>query len=313
MLLENEMNRREALKIAGATSAATFLTTHVTANAASPQSSKEHLPRAQYVSSKDGSRLYVQDWGVGRPIVFIAAWALHSQFWGTHMLAVASAGFRAVAFDRRGHGRSDAPSLGYDADTLADDLAEVLNALDLRNVVLVTHSMGAGEAARYLTRHGAARVAKVMFVAPTTPYLVKAPDNSDAVPAEILDGMLATIAKNFPKWVLDNEPPFFIAETDDETRAWIKAMMLSISLPIAISIRRLSGQTDFRSDIANIEIPVLVLHGDRDASAPLQLTAAKTARLLRNGRLVIYENAPHGLPLTHRDRFLEDLVAFAAT
>ena len=271
------------------------------------------VPRpGPFVTAKDGTRLYVQDWGSGRPFLFVSAWALNSDFWGTHMHAVTKAGFRAVAFDRRGHGRSDAPSHGYDADTLAEDLAQVLDTLDLRDVILVAHSMGAGEVVRYMTRHGAGRIGRLVLVAPTTPYLVKTEDNPDAVPEEMLDGMLGTIAKNFPEWVRDNEQPFFIAKTDSETRTWIKAMMLGVPLPIAITFRRSSGRTDFRSDLKTVEIPALVLHGDHDASAPLALTGVKTARLLRHGKLVVYENAPHCLPLTHRDRFLQDLMSFAA-
>ena len=265
-----------------------------------------------FVTAKDGTRLYVQDWGSGRPFLFVSAWTLNSDFWGTHMLAVTKAGFRAVAFDRRGHGRSDAPSYGYDADTLAEDLAQVLDALDLRDVILVAHSMGAGEVVRYMTHHGAGRIGRVVLVAPTTPYIVRTEENPDAVPEDMLDGMLGTIAKNFPEWVRDNEQPFFIADTDSETRAWIKTMMLGVPLPIAITFRHSSGRTDFRSDLKAVEIPALVLHGDHDASAPIALTGVKTARLLRNGKLVVYENAPHCLPLTHRDRFLEDLMAFAA-
>jgi non-heme chloroperoxidase len=264
-----------------------------------------------FISAKDGTRLFVQQWGSGQSVLFVSAWTLNSDFWGTHLQAMASAGFRAVAFDRRGHGRSDAPSYGYDADMLADDLAVVIESLDIRDIVLVSHSMGSGEVARYLTRHGSERIARLVFVAPTTPYLVKTEDNPDAVPEEMLDGRLAAIAKNFPEWVRDNEAPFFTAETDSETRAWIKAMMLGVSVPVAVTFQQLAGKTDFRPDLKRIELPTLVLHGDNDASAPLPLTGAKTAGLIRGSRLIVYENAPHALPLTHRDRFIADLTAFA--
>jgi non-heme chloroperoxidase len=287
-------------------------------NALASSGSGAVLPASQtfaqpgpFITAKDGTRLFVQQWGSGRPVVFVSAWTLNSDFWGTHLQAMATAGFQAIAFDRRGHGRSDAPSCGYDADMLADDLAVVIESLDIKDIVLVSHSMGSGEVARYLTRHGSERVAKLVFVAPTTPYLVKTEDNPDAVPKEMLDGMLAAIAKNYPEWVRDNEAPFFSAETDRETRAWIKAMMLGVSLPVAIAFRQLAGQTDFRPDLKRIELPTLVLHGDRDASAPLALTGAKTAGLIRGSKLIVYENAPHALPLTHRDRFVADLTAFA--
>jgi pimeloyl-ACP methyl ester carboxylesterase len=265
-----------------------------------------------FITAKDGTRLFVQQWGQGRPIVFVSAWTLNSDFWGTHLQAMASAGFQAIAFDRRGHGRSDSPSCGYDADMLADDLAVVIESLDVQDIVLVSHSMGSGEVARYLTRHGSERVAKLVFVAPTTPYLVKTEDNPDAVPEEMLDGRLAAIAKNFPEWVRGNEAPFFTAETDSETRAWIKAMMLGVSVPVAVTFQQFAGKTDFRPDLKRIELPTLVLHGDQDASAPLPLTGAKTAGLIRGSKLIVYEHAPHALPLTHRDRFIADLTAFAA-
>jgi non-heme chloroperoxidase len=287
-------------------------------NALAPSSAAAVLPVSQisaqsgpFITAKDGTRLFVQQWGSGRPVIFVSAWTLNSDFWGTHLQAMASAGFQAIAFDRRGHGRSDAPSCGYDADMLADDLAVIIESLDVRDIVLVSHSMGSGEVVRYLTRHGSERVARLVFVAPTTPYLVKTEDNPDAVPEEMLDGMLAAVAKNFPEWVRDNEAPFFTAETDSETRAWIKAMMLGVSLPVAITFRHLAGRTDFRPDLKRIEIPTLVLHGDNDASAPLPLTGAKTASLIRGSQLIVYENAPHALPLTHRDRFVADLTAFA--
>jgi non-heme chloroperoxidase len=312
--MQMNMNRPAVVNAAAATgAAAALLAVQSTAKTqASDAKAATNAPRSPFVTANDGTRLYVQDWGSGRPLLFVSAWALNSDFWGTHMHAAMKAGFRALAFDRRGHGRSDAPSYGYDADTLAEDLAHVLDTLDLRDVILVAHSMGAGEAVRYLTRHGAGRISKLVFVAPTTPYLVKTEDNPDAVPEDMLDGMLATIAKNFPEWVRDNEQPFFIAETDNETRTWIKAMMLGVPLPIAITFRHSAGRTDYRSDLKTIEIPALVLHGDHDASAPIALTGVKTAHLLRNGKLVVYEKAPHCLPLTHRDRFLQDLLTFAA-
>jgi non-heme chloroperoxidase len=273
--------------------------------------SQTFAPSGPFITANDGTRLFVQQWGNGRPVLFVSAWTLNSDFWGTHLQAMAAARFHAIAFDRRGHGRSDAPSRGYDADMLADDLAVVIESLDIRDIVLVSHSMGSGEVARYLTRHGSERIAKLVFVAPTTPYLVKTEDNPDAVPEEMLDGRLAAIAKNFPEWVRDNEAPFFTAETDSETRAWIKAMMLGVSVPVAVTFQQLAGKTDFRPDLKRIELPTLVLHGDSDASAPLPLTGAKTAGLIRGSKLIVYENAPHALPLTHRDRFLAGLTAFA--
>jgi non-heme chloroperoxidase len=307
------MNRRNVMNVLAASSgAALLLASQAPANAAAEpaQPALASEPRAPYAVAKDGTRLYVQDWGSGRPMLFVAAWALNSDFWGAHVMSMLKAGFRTLAYDRRGHGRSDAPPHGYDSDTLADDLATIIESRDLRNVVVVAHSMGAGEVVRYLTRHGAGRIAKLIFAAPTTPYLVRAADNTDAVPEEMLDGMLGAIAQDFPKWVRDNEPPFFTPDTDGETRAWIKAMMLSVPLPVAVTFRHAAGRTDFRRDLGAIATPTLILHGDRDASAPLALTGAKTAKLIHGAKLVVYEGAPHALPLTHRDRFIADTIAF---
>ena len=264
------------------------------------------------VVARDGTRLHVQDWGTGRPVLFVAAWALDSGFWGSAMVAMAKAGFRCVAYDRRGHGRSDAPSVGYDSNTLADDLAAVISARDLHNTVIVAHSMGAGEALRCLARHGAARTARLCLVAPTTSFIPRTDDNPDGAPDALIDAGLAEFAEDFPSWVAANEAPFFTPETGDETRAWIKAMMLRVPLPVALAFRATAGRTDHRPDLAGMEVPTLVLHGNRDASAPLEITGAKTAAMIRGARLVVYEGAPHALPLTHWARFLRDLAAFAA-
>jgi non-heme chloroperoxidase len=275
-----------------------------------PASSPAGSERTSRVRSSDGTQLYVQDFGAGQPIVFVSAWTLDSRFWGTHMAALVAAGFRCIAIDRRGHGRSDAPSSGYDADTLANDLASVLAHRQVHDAVLIAHSIGGGESVRYLAAHGKDRVSKLILVAPTTPCLVKSDDNPEGVPASMIDAMSDEIAHDFPKWVADNEAPFFVPETNAETRAWIKAMMLGIPLPIALTFRHQAARTDFRPDARAVRQPTLILHGDKDASAPLALTGARTAKLMPDARLVVYEGAPHALPLTHRDRFLDDVRRF---
>jgi pimeloyl-ACP methyl ester carboxylesterase len=277
----------------------------------SAASAPAHPHKSPWVRASDGTELYVQDVGSGRPILFVSAWTLDSRFWGTHVVGLSRAGFRCVAFDRRGHGRSDAPCAGYDPETLAQDLRAVLEQLDLRDVVLVAHSLGSGESARYLARHGTDRVSKLVLVAPTTPFLLKTPDNPQGISAAMVESSLESIAHDFPTWVGDNEKPFFTADTGAEMRAWIKAMMLSVPLPIAYALRESAGLADFRDDVRAIRQPTLIVHGDQDASAPLELTGARTAKLLSDGKLVVFENAPHGLPLTHRDRFLTVLQDFA--
>jgi non-heme chloroperoxidase len=268
--------------------------------------------RKSFITAKDGANLHVQDWGTGRPVVLLAAWAFNSSIWGEHIADLTMRGFRCIALDRRGHGRSDAPSGGYDLDTLADDVAALFEQRDLRDAVLVAYSMGSIEAVRYLTRHGTRLVRKLVLVAPTTPLLRKTGDNPDAVPAPAIEAQDNAVAKDFAKWIAENEAPFVMPDTIPETRTWIKAMMLSLPLPVALACRRTISTADTRSELAKLDLPTLILQGNKDASAPLPLTGVKTAKLIKGSRLVVYDGAPHGLVLTHRERFLSDVIAFIA-
>lgn len=262
------------------------------------------------VTAKDGTRLFVQDWGSGRPVVFVAAWAFNSNVWGSHIAELTGQGFRCVAPDRRGHGHSDIPRAGYDLDTLADDLAEVMAQLDLRHVVLVAHSMGSVEAIRYCARHGMDRVDRLVLAAPTTPYLTRTADNPEGIPSGFIQADYDAIAKDYPKWIAENEAPFFMADTVAETRNWIKAMMLEVPLPVALACRRTIASADLRRDLGSIVRPTLIVHGDKDASAPVAITGARTAGLIADSRFTVYENAPHAIVLTHRDRFISDILQF---
>jgi len=269
--------------------------------------------RKPFVHTRDETSLYVQDWGSGRPIVFLAAWTFNSSVWGEYINALTTAGNRCLALDRRGHGRSDAPCSGYDVETLAEDVSAVFEQRDLRDAILVAHSMGTMEAVRYLSRHGAARVKKLVLIAPTTPFLKQTADNSDGIPVEFIEAQNRSIGEDFPRWVVENEGPFFIEATLAETRSWIKTMMLGVALPIALECRRTIGTTDTREDLAELDVPTLIVQGDRDASAPLPLTGVKTQKLIKGSRLIVYEGAPHGLPLTHRERLLNDISSFIGT
>jgi pimeloyl-ACP methyl ester carboxylesterase len=262
------------------------------------------------VAATDGCRLFLQDWGSGRPLVFLSAWAFHSNVWGSHIAALTGRGFRCIAPDRRGHGRSDAPSSEYDLDTLADDVAAVVEGLDLRDVILVAHSMGSIEAVRYCAGRGSNRIARLVLAAPTTPFLTWTADNPDAVPSAAIEAQYESIAKDYANWIAENEAPFFTPDTPGETRTWIKNMMLSVPLPVALACRKTIAAADVRGDLGRIECPTLVVHGDKDASAPLAITGAKTARLVANSKLIVYPNAPHAIVLTHRERFISDLLAF---
>jgi non-heme chloroperoxidase len=268
-----------------------------------------------YVNSEDNTALFYRDWGTGEPVVFCAAWALSSVEWLYQMMAVLDSGRRAVAYDRRGHGRSDDPGRGYDYDTLADDLATVVDRLDLRGVTLVAHSMGSGEAVRYLSQHPDGRVERLVLVAPTTPFPLKTPDNPDGVDGALFEQRRTQWRGDFAAWVLENEGPYFGdglpgCAVSPLLREQTKADMLGSSLQAVIEFQRTGVETDFREELTTVAVPTLVIQGDCDASAPLSLTGSRTAAMIPDARLVVYENGPHGLNLSHRDRLNRDLLAF---
>ncbi|HET7587441.1 MAG TPA: alpha/beta hydrolase [Gammaproteobacteria bacterium] len=266
--------------------------------------------QSSLISAKDGVKLFVQDWGSGQPIVFLAAWTLDSNVWGSHIAALTAQGFRCIAPDRRGHGRSDAPGIGYDLDTLAEDLAAIIEFLDLTNVVLVAHSLGSIEAVRYCVGYGSKRITRLVLVAPPTPYLTKTDDNPDAVPRTAIEAHLKAITKNFPKWIADNEGSFFERDTPSETRSWIKNMMLKVPLPIALACQKTIAAADLRADLKKIACPTLIVQGDKDASVALEITGAKTAQLIENSKLVVYRGATHALILNRQEQFIADVMDF---
>lgn len=279
--------------------------TIIEATQATPQAARKTC-----VTARDGTSLFVQDWGNGRPVVFLAAWTFDASIWGNYIVALDAQGYRCVAPDRRGHGRSGMPMMGYDLETLTADVADVIEQYDLNDVTLVAYSMGSIEAVNYLDRYGADRISKLVLVAPTTPFLVQTEDNPDAVPKVAVDAQNEEIARNYPKWLTENEAPFFMPATPQIVRSWIMEMMLSVPLPVAIACRKTISFADLRAAAAKIEVPTLIVQGDKDVSAPLELSGAKTAKLIKGSELRVYEGAPHGLPLTHSERLLADLLAF---
>jgi non-heme chloroperoxidase len=269
------------------------------------------------VTAADGTTLFVNDWRGnarnGRPVVFLASLGVPSDMWDYQMLFLNLKGHRCVAYDRRGHGRSSVPAGGYDYDTLADDLHTVLEARDLHDAVLVGHSMASGELVRYLTRHGSRRVRKLVFVSPyATPSSLKTADNADGVTREGLDHFLNhIILGDYQRWIEENKAAFFSEDTPATSRDWIIQMMLKTSLKATYECTRAMGAADFRAEMAHITLPALVIHGDKDASAPLE-RGRRTAAALANGEFRIYEGAPHGLFMTHRERLNADLLDFIA-
>jgi len=298
------MNRRTVLE-------ATLLgTAFAAASVARAPVAAQPAARSPYVTARDGTRLFVQDWGSGRAVLLLSAWTFDASTWGSHIAALTEKGFRCVAPDRRAHGRSEMPATGYDLDTLTDDVAAVIEQRDLRDVTLVGFSMGTAEAVNYLARYGSERIARLVLVAPTTPFLVRSEDNPDGIPKTMIEADNAAMARDFARWIAANEAPFFTADTPEITRTWIREMMLSVPLPVALACRKTIAFADLRKATAGIDRPTLIVHGDKDASTPLPLTGARTARLIRGSKLIVYEGAPHPLPLTHGERLLADMLAF---
>jgi len=271
------------------------------------------IARPGFIQGAGGVELFYRDWGAGRPVLFVASWSLPSDSWGYQMQALLEAGYRAIAFDRRGHGRSTDPGGGYDFDTLADDIAAVLAALDLHDAVLVGHSMGCNEIVRYLTRHGSARVAGAVLLGTMTPFVLKTQDNPDGIDASFFDAFREQLMRDFPQWIDDNMVPFVHPETPTGMKAWVRQMALGASLQALVACNRSLANTDFRQELARIDVPTLLIAGENDASAPLELTARPTARLIPNATLRVYDGAPHGMFITDMARVKRDLLEFVGT
>lgn len=263
-----------------------------------------------YVKAVDDTPLFFRDWGEGPAVVFAASWALPSAMWQYQMTALTDAGLRCIAYDRRGHGRSGDPGGRYNFSTLADDLACVIESLDLEHVTLVGHSMGCCEIARYLSRHGADRIARLAFLAPAGPILKKTADHSEGIDPAIFEAVRSIWRQDFPKWLAENARPFVMPDTPQAAIDWFMAMMRETSLQAAIELNRELTDADFRAEMRDIDLPTLILHGTNDASAPLELTGRRCAQLIRGSELKIYDGAPHGLFLTHAGQVNRDLLNF---
>jgi pimeloyl-ACP methyl ester carboxylesterase len=267
-------------------------------------------PATSPVQTRDGTSLFIRDWGEGRPVVFVASWALASPMWAYQVAHLSDRGMRCVAFDRRGHGRSGVPRGGYDMDTFADDLAAVVERMGVSDVALVGHSMGCAEILHYLDRHGSRRVGKVALLAPAAPYLVKTADNPYGAPRAYHDARMAEWAQDFPKWIDANKAPFFTPDTSPAMTDWLCDELRTTPAPVAIATFRALLAKDLRPALSRIDRPTLVIQGDKDASAPLDITGRRVAAGIRGAELKVYDGAPHGLFVTHMDQVNRDLEAF---
>lgn len=271
-----------------------------------------------YITTRDGVQLYYKDWGPknGRPVTFSHGWPLTSDSWESQMIFLADQGYRVVAHDRRGHGRSSQPWDGNDMDHYADDLAAVIEALDLRGVTLIGFSTGGGEVARYIGRHGSSRVKKAVLVGAVTPIMVKRVDNPTGVPIEVFDDMRKASLENRSKLYLDvASGPFFgfnrpgaVASQGLINAFWSQGMQGGHKNTFD-SIKAFS-ETDFREDLKKFDVPTLIIHGGDDQIVPIDNSARAAHKLIKNSRLVVYEGGPHGITDTHKDQLNRDLLNF---
>lgn len=261
------------------------------------------------VETADGAQLFIREWGAGRPVVFIHGWAVNCDVW-QYVMASLSAHARCIAYDKRGHGRSTDPATQYDYDTLADDLASVLDRLDLHDTVLVGHSMGSPEIVRYLSRHGSRRVARLVLVSSALPFMLRTPDNPEGIDAGVFEERRRQWLVDMPKFLAANARSFVLPDTSAETVAWLAGLGGQASLQALIQLNHTVTETDLRGDVEQIKLPTLIIHGSQDQSAPLDLTSKRVASMVAGSTLRLYDGAPHGLLLTHQQRLSSDLLGW---
>jgi len=267
-----------------------------------------------FFETADRVCLFVTEWGQGPPVVFTHAWGLRSDQWNYQVPALAGAGLRCVRYDRRGHGRSGQPATGYDIDTLADDLATVIDHFQLHRATLIAHSLGSKEAIRYLTRHGDSRIARLVLIAPTTPLLRRTPDNPDGLDPALIAANYQAVAADVPAWCADFEAagPYFGTSPGGSPGLvdWTIRMIVDTPLPVLLDTLKINADADMRAELQKIQVPTLIIHGDQDASAPIALTGRKTAELIPEAILAVYPGAGHGLYASDHDALNADLLAF---
>lgn len=267
------------------------------------------------IKVKDGTEIYYKDWGSGQPLVFHHGWPLSGDDWDAQMMFFLQQGYRVIAHDRRGHGRSSQVATGHDMDTYAADVAELVKALDLKNAIHIGHSTGGGEVIRYVAKHGQGRVAKAVLISAVTPLMLKTDNNPDGIPLAVFDDIRKGTATNRAQFFQDFTLPFFGYNREGANISqgirdnwWRQGMMGAIKAQY--DCINVFSSTDFTEDLKAVDVPVLLLHGEDDQIVPFQLTAVKAIKLLKNGQLISYPGFPHGMPNTEAAKINEDLLAF---
>lgn len=270
------------------------------------------------ITTSDGTRIYYKDWGSGQPVVFSHGWPLNADAWDDQLVFVANNGYRAIAHDRRGHGRSSQAWNGNDMDTYADDLATLMDELNLRDAILVGHSTGGGEVTRYIGRHGTSRVAKAVLVGAVPPLMLKTPANPGGLPIDAFDAIRAGVAGDRSQFYKDLSLQFYGANRPGSTVShgtldmfWLWSMQ--VGLKGAYDCVKAFSETDLNEDLKKFDVPTLIVHGDDDQIVPIADSALLSSKIVKDATLKVYPGAPHGLTATHKDQFNADLLAFLRT
>jgi len=317
-------SRRRRMLLASASAGAAAAAVGAPVFAAAAEGTEAHSAHALHqkgtqtmntVTTKDGTQIYFKDWGSGRPVVFSHGWPLDADAWDLQMLFLVQKGYRVIAHDRRGNGRSGQPGHGNDMDTYADDLATVIDKLDLKDITLVGHSTGGGEIAHYVGRHGSKRVAKMVLIGAVPPLMLKTDANPTGLPMGVFDGIRAGVAGNRSQFYRDLAQPFYGYNRPNAKISqgvidefWREGMLGSI-LAQYECIKQFS-EVDYTPDLQKIDVPTLILQGDDDQIVPLDDSGRKSAKIIKNATLKIYPGAPHGMCTTHADQVNADLLAF---